>query len=686
MPSKLKHFLTQTMIVFMIVTLAAPAMMSIGYADSAVSAQTQDSQTAENIQEELDFLYIESKELEAPGTQNIAVSWNESIKNVDKLELVYTDAAGKEYKVQEKERTDSSILFSETFDADKTGTYTIKGVNYVVGDTTGFFSFNSQEIKATFTVVDNMTEAPVTDNIVAAEQTGSKVNSDDIEEQIIDTMAAANVPVATNASSNEKKVVVLDPGHGSLEIGASGNGLKEHQLNYKIAQYCKAELETYEGVEVYLTHNGTGFSGSSTQRLQKRVDFAVSKNADVLVSLHNNATGTGTAHGAEVWYPNKNYNPVANTVGKALAQDIQNELVKLGLYNRGIKVRSTVEDKYPDGSLQDWYGIIRLSKLAGIPGIIVEHAFIDNSSDVKKFLNSEAKLKQLGVADATGIANYFGLTKKTETTDPEQPPEETTEEPATFGWVTEENGTKYMYEDGTYATGYVAIEGSYYYFDASGFMQKYDQTINGVPYYFGSNGKAASKGWLTTNKGAKKYSLGNGKLATGYVKIGNYYYGFNSAGVMQKGTVTMNNKRYVFASSGIATLYTAKIKTTLNYRTGPSTGYARKGTLKKNKVVSITRTQNGWGQMTTGYWIKLSYTSKVTTYPQKISSSGSKVASSKYKVKLTTNLNYRTGPSTKYTKKGTYKKGTTVTIKKTQSGWGQMTNGYWIKLSYTKKA
>ena len=97
--------------------------------------------------------------------------------------------------------------------------------------------------------------------------------------------------------------------------------------------------------------------------------------------------------------------------GKNSAQKILDELSKLGLKNRGIKIRSTEYDTYPDGSLRDWYGIIRRSKLAGFPGIIVEHAFIDNESDAAKNPKEESFLKQCGVADATGIANYFGLSK-----------------------------------------------------------------------------------------------------------------------------------------------------------------------------------------------------------------------------------------------------------------------------------
>lgn len=48
----------------------------------------------------------------------------------------------------------------------------------------------------------------------------------------------------------------------------------------------------------------------------------------------------------------------------------------------------------------------------GFPGIIVEHAFISNPSDAAK-LKQDSFLKQLGIADATGIANTYGLIKKT---------------------------------------------------------------------------------------------------------------------------------------------------------------------------------------------------------------------------------------------------------------------------------
>ena len=136
-----------------------------------------------------------------------------------------------------------------------------------------------------------------------------------------------------------------------------------------------------------------------------------------------------------------------------------------------------------------------------------------------------------------------------------------------------------------------------------------------------------------------------------------------------------DDRQYVLGTSGRSTLYTAKTKDALNYRTGPSTSYKVKGTFKKGTTINIIREKNGWGKSRNGYWVKLSYTKKLTTYPKFIS----------FKVKTTDALNYRTGPGTSYKKKGYIKPGTYV-ISKTSNGWGKLkTNGYCIKLSYTTK-
>ena len=223
-------------------------------------------------------------------------------------------------------------------------------------------------------------------------------------------------PVTAKAADDF--VIVLDPGHDATHVGARGYGLKEEELNMKIALSCKAELEKYDGVKVYLTHPtiDCGLPGSSTREcLYSRPDYAKSVGASLYVSLHNNA-GMDTS-GHEVYYPNANYIPEFNVEGAALAQCISDKLSDIGINDRGIHTRDSNGDEddetnwYNDGSRADYYAVIRGSKKNGFIGLIVEHAYISNANDAS-LLGDDNMLALMGQADAQGIAEYYGFAKK----------------------------------------------------------------------------------------------------------------------------------------------------------------------------------------------------------------------------------------------------------------------------------
>ena len=158
-------------------------------------------------------------------------------------------------------------------------------------------------------------------------------------------------------------------------------------------------------------------TGDTNPSLEDRANFAKSQGAQYLISIHLNS-GSGYAVGAEVYYPNTNWRPDISQNGKNVAQAIQNQLVSLGIRDRGIKFRTIDTNEYPDpfryddGSVADYYGIIRNAKYNGLTGMIIEHCFINSVSDYNNYLNSDAKLQKLGVADANGIVSALGLTKK----------------------------------------------------------------------------------------------------------------------------------------------------------------------------------------------------------------------------------------------------------------------------------
>ncbi|MCH4184869.1 MAG: N-acetylmuramoyl-L-alanine amidase [Eggerthellaceae bacterium] len=199
--------------------------------------------------------------------------------------------------------------------------------------------------------------------------------------------------------------VALDPGHGGSDSGAVGYGLQEKDITLSIAQYCRDELNTYSGVSTFLTRNSDEYVG-----LQERVDRATAAYADVFISIHCNAGG-GT--GSEVWVPNEASYLYDQThvVGDELGHQILNQITQLGLTDRGTKFKDCTDgETYPDGSLSDYFSVINGSRWAGIPGIIVEHAFIDTEYDAS-LLADDSTRQSFGQGDATGIANQYQLVK-----------------------------------------------------------------------------------------------------------------------------------------------------------------------------------------------------------------------------------------------------------------------------------
>ena len=72
--------------------------------------------------------------------------------------------------------------------------------------------------------------------------------------------------------------------------------------------------------------------------------------------------------------------------------------------------------RYPNGQLKDYYAVIRQSVEQKIPGVIVEHAFVDHKEDARQFLSDDTKIRKLARADAKAIKDYcFGNEKQEKT-------------------------------------------------------------------------------------------------------------------------------------------------------------------------------------------------------------------------------------------------------------------------------
>jgi len=239
-------------------------------------------------------------------------------------------------------------------------------------------------------------------------------------------MLTSSVGVSTAYADEDELVIVLDPGHDATHGGAAGGGVIEQQAVLKIGLYLREELNKYENVKVYMTREGSacafpntiGVSEGSKRCNEARVAYADSVDADVFIALHLNSFTNSTPNGAIVYVQNNNFSPEAGKVSQELGQCIVNRLAELGLKNNGIFQKGSAADTrpeeyyYEDGSIADYYRVLRYSKKVHMPAMIIEHAFLSNPSEVALVLSSEEGLKALALKDAQGIVDYYGLTLK----------------------------------------------------------------------------------------------------------------------------------------------------------------------------------------------------------------------------------------------------------------------------------
>ena len=533
------------------------------------SEQIEENQVQNAIEQHLNYLYIESPYVETPATQRIVVSWGDGTENIEEIDLSVEHNGDTQTWTSVKSE-DGVFLYEKAYADGEDGIYTITKLTVKTAEMETSYLLSDLGMEAKFGVnetYEGMSELqPIegqpdaeaaTDEeqydvaVMSIDEDGNVMEESSIEDALekaeveeygsdedIQTYAEDNARAVDDSRAVNKNVVVaLDPGHDSTHTGAGANGVREEVLTLKIAKYCKEELEKYANVSVYMTRTTAACPYPSNKNsggdISDRVYAAAKAGASIFVSFHLNSSTSTSAKGAEVIVPNDSWKPEVAQQGKELANDIMDELTAIGLQKRSIYSKDTTlaDEKYPDGSKSDYFSVQIAAKENNIPGIIVEHAFVTNTGDVNTYLNNEAGLKKLGVADATGIAKYLGVSKEKGT------------------WVEDSNGWKYK-EGGKYVTNsWKDIDGKRYYFDANGYRVTGWQTIGGKKYFFMPEGYMMT-GWISFGS-TRYYLMPDGHMLTGWCSFGSTKYYLASDGKMVRGWQTIDGKRYYFNDDGV---------------------------------------------------------------------------------------------------------------------------------------
>lgn len=183
--------------------------------------------------------------------------------------------------------------------------------------------------------------------------------------------------------------ICIDAGHGLDTPGkrCPDDSMKEYQFNSAVAKMAIDLLSQYVGVETLKT-----FSDTLDIPLKQRTDKANAWQADVLVSIHANASGGAwsAVRGIETFvYTTR---PAASV---ALAMAVQKHMIReTGLGDRGVKA--------------DDLHMLRESKM---PAILCECGFMTNR-DEAELLKSDEYRKKCAKSIVGGLVEIYNLKKK----------------------------------------------------------------------------------------------------------------------------------------------------------------------------------------------------------------------------------------------------------------------------------
>lgn len=227
-----------------------------------------------------------------------------------------------------------------------------------------------------------------------------------------------------------KKRIVIDPGHGGHDPGAVGpNNLFEKDVVLDIALKLRTILSADQNYEVFLTRDRDVFLP-----LEERTAIANSRNADLFVSIHANASPHRTAKGVETYMLNWTNNEEAMRVAarenaislKKMRQMnkkeemdilgmIKNDLYRENKRDESIKLAHYIQNNVVSDLNRHYNHVVDLGVKqalffvlfgAKMPSVLVEVSFISNPLE-EKLLSRDDYRSNIARSISSGITTYM---------------------------------------------------------------------------------------------------------------------------------------------------------------------------------------------------------------------------------------------------------------------------------------
>jgi len=229
-------------------------------------------------------------------------------------------------------------------------------------------------------------------------------------------------PLRLEGAALRRKTIVIDPGHGGHDPGATGiTGVHEKDVVLDAGLRLREALEQSGQYNVAMTREGDAFIP-----LPDRVAFARAQNADLFISIHADSSPNHEATGATVYTLSdhgaaraqnlasaQNWDiDLANTPRRSLISDILLDLTQRETTNRSTRFADTVipclSQVAPMLSSQPRNAGFFVLLAPDVPAVLIETGFLSNIADERRLSDPRAR-QAIASAMAEAVDNYFTL-------------------------------------------------------------------------------------------------------------------------------------------------------------------------------------------------------------------------------------------------------------------------------------
>lgn len=245
--------------------------------------------------------------------------------------------------------------------------------------------------------------------------------------QVATTGAIGDSPQeATPAGAGRPFTIVVDAGHGGFDGGARGkNGAVEKEITLAFAKDLESKLKETPGYDVYMTRSDDRFL-----RLDERVEFARSRSADLLISIHADSIRVKGLRGATV-YTGSDRASDAEAEALAERENLADQVAGMPASEESAEVSDILFDfvrRETQGfsttvagrlvhHLSTSIGVInnphrharfRVLRAPDVPSVLVELGYLSNTEDEKSLMDPAWRAKA-AESIAAAVAEFAAL-------------------------------------------------------------------------------------------------------------------------------------------------------------------------------------------------------------------------------------------------------------------------------------